>query len=117
MDLPNVLFVGGFTIFFALLLKFSVPLKKKRMLRRCERVRDKMTDAEVKKFISFLRTHTMIKTPDVAWELVQTQHAINNSSDIDAQYKLLLYRTLMRRNVQGLQQINTIFVDKTGRRV
>jgi hypothetical protein len=116
-NLADKLIVAGFIVFFIVLFRVSVPWKMKRMVRRCERVRDRMTDAEVKRYISFLRTHTMIKTPDIAWELIQTQRAINASKDIDDQYKLLLFKTLMKRNIQGLQQINTVFVDKTGKRI
>jgi hypothetical protein len=115
MNPGRILIIGILAAFFVFMIKVAVPMKKKRMIRRCVRVRDKMTDAEVKRFISFLRSHTMIKTPDIAWELVQTQRAINASNDIDNEYKLLLFKTLMRRNIQGLQQINTIVVDKSGK--
>ena len=59
----------------------------------------------------------MVKTPDIAWALIQTQKQINGCQDIDPKYKLQLFKVLSGRSIQGLQPINTVYVDKSGNRI
>jgi len=116
--------MSSYIILFAILagviyaaIKVGIPYKSKRWLKRIERVQNNLTNVEVKSFIWFVMTRSLIKTPDVIWALTQLQKQVNSNPNIEAEQKLRLYKVLSNRGMVGLQRINKITVDKHGNKI
>ncbi len=99
--------------------RVSKKFKRKRLFKQCERMQANLNMQQAKKFLRFLKWYTLtgIKTPDVAWILVETQRKINASPDITGEYKRRIYRQLKRKRVIDAQEVVRYYVDKDGKRV
>ncbi len=106
-------------VFAALLItlvRFSIPFKIKRVIRKSEFVQKNLNNRNVRKFIAFLRMNTLINVPQIGQTLRETQLIINKAEHIDGKLKLALYNILMRKRIAGLQTINPVYLDKNGNR-
>ena len=99
--------------------RLSRNYKKKRVLKHCAAMQANLTTEQAKKFFRFLKWYTLagIKTPDIAWALLETQKKINASPDISGEYKRRIYRQLKRKRVVQAQEVVRYYVDKDGKRV
>ena len=108
-------------IFFASLLVFMfrllIPYKIKRIIRKTEHLKANLNNKNVVKYISFLRSITIINVPEVGNAIREVQLMVNGAEHIDGKLKLKLYNMLMRKRVMGLQEVNPIYVDKNGRQI
>ncbi len=99
--------------------RVSRGYKKKRVFKHCEAMQANLTTEQAKKFFRFLKWYTLagIKTPEIAWVLLETQKKINASPNISGEYKRRIYRQLKRKRVVQAQEVVRYYVDKDGKRV
>ena len=111
--------VGASVALLYLAHRISKKFKRKRVFKQCEMMQANLTMQQAKKFLRFLKWYTLagIKTPDVAWALVETQRKINASPDITGEYKRRIYRQLKRKRIIEAQEVVRYYVDKDGKRV
>ena len=103
----------GLSVFF-IACKYSKNFKRKRLFKRCQQMQSNLTTAQAKKFLRFLKWYTLsgIRTADVAWMLIETQHQVNRSPDISAEVKRRIYEQLRLKRIEWCQQQITRYNNK-----
>ncbi|MCB8817142.1 hypothetical protein [Desulfosporosinus shakirovi] len=104
-------------ILLIILVRFAIPFKIIRVIRKSEYVRDNLNNKNVRNYISFLGKSMLINAPEVGQALRETQLVVNEAMHIDGRLKLALYQVLMRKRIMGVQEINPIYLDKDGNRI
>ncbi len=115
----TMLEIGGFVGILYIAHRVSKKFKKKRVFSQCEKMQADLSNKQAKRFLLFLKWYTLggIKTPDVAWALVETQKKINASPDITGDLKRRIYRQLKRKRIIDAQEVVRYYIDKDGRKV
>lgn len=106
-----------FSVILIAVVRLAIPYKIKRILRKSEYVRNNLNNKGVRKYINFLRMHTIVNSHEVGQALQETQLVVNKAEHIEGRLKLELYRVLRRKQVVGIQVINPIYLDKNGNRI
>jgi hypothetical protein len=116
-ELKDTLNIIGIAAVIIALVRFTIPYKIKRVIRKCEFVQNNLNNKNVKKFIRYLRTNSIIGSPQIGQALCETQLIINDAEHIDGELKLQFFDILMRKKVMGIQVVSPVYVDKNGKRI
>lgn len=116
-DWKQVLTMAVFVGLLLVLVKITIPYKVKRIIRKCEFIKNNLDNRNLKKFIVFLRLNTIVNSQEVGEELRNVQKIVNEAKHIEGRLKLDLYNVLMRKRVVGIARVNPVYIDKEGNRI